>query len=239
MLKDKLIKILKTKVFACVVTGAVLFSVGVMIGSSEVDVLQSKLEKEQELGASLSNDNKKLQAKVDEAKPWFEMKKEEQEAKVAQVKKEEEERKVKEQAEKEAAEKAKKEKEEADKKAEDERLAKEKAAKEAEEKKGYDTGITYDQLARTPNDYIGKKIKFSGKVIQVMEGKDETQIRLSVNDNHKTVLYCGIPKKLTENNRILENDKITVMGLSTGLITYKSTMGGDISIPGILVDKFE
>ena len=34
---------------------------------------------------------------------------------------------------------------------------------------GYDTGITYEQLARTPNEYNGEKVKFSGKVIQVIE----------------------------------------------------------------------
>ncbi|MGD6828653.1 hypothetical protein [Bacillus pumilus] len=31
------------------------------------------------------------------------------------------------------------------------------AEAEEEEKKGYETGITYDQLARTPEKYKGKK----------------------------------------------------------------------------------
>ena len=51
---------------------------------------------------------------------------------------------------------------EAQRKAEEE--AAQKAAEEAaaaaaakEEAKGYETGITYDQLARTPDDYKGKK----------------------------------------------------------------------------------
>lgn len=44
------------------------------------------------------------------------------------------------------------------------------AAKAAEEAQGYETGITYDQLARTPDDFKGKKVKFTGKVVQVIEG---------------------------------------------------------------------
>jgi hypothetical protein len=32
-------------------------------------------------------------------------------------------------------------------------------------------------------------------------------------------------------SRVLENDIITVMGVSAGLISYESTMGGTITIP--------
>ena len=42
---------------------------------------------------------------------------------------------------------------------------KEKEKQEAEEKKGYDSGITYEQVSREPKTYSGKKVKFSGKVI--------------------------------------------------------------------------
>lgn len=51
--------------------------------------------------------------------------------------------------------------------------------REKEEKAGYETGITYDQLARTPDEYIGDNIKFSGKVIQVMKGDGTTEIRFA------------------------------------------------------------
>ncbi|WP_272875231.1 hypothetical protein [Bhargavaea massiliensis] len=72
--------------------------------------------------------------------------------------------------------------------------AKRKAEEEA--KKGYDTGITYDQLARTPDDYIGKKVKFSGKVIQVMEGDGTTQIRFAVNEDYDTIIYGNLIPRL-------------------------------------------
>ena len=133
---------------------------------------------------------------------------------------------------------AKAEKEAAEKKAAEEKAAEEARQKAAEAAKGYETGITYDQLARTPNDYVGKKVKFKGKVVQVLEGTTETQIRLAVNGDYDSILYCSVPKAKTENTRILENDYITVMGISKGLLSYESTMGGTITIPSVSVDDW-
>lgn len=133
---------------------------------------------------------------------------------------------------KEENEKAAKEQAEAEKK---EALAKEEAEKKAELEKGYNTGITFEQLARNPDDYLNKKVKFTGQVIQVMEGQNETQIRFNVNNNYKQTILCVIPKNLTSNNRILEKDKITISGISSGLYTYKSTLGGEITLPLVLV----
>jgi hypothetical protein len=168
-----------------------------------------------------------LEAKVKEAEPFFKLKEEERKQKEAEAKAAEEkrlaEKKAKEEAEQKAAEA---------KAAEEQRLAEEK------EKKGYETGITYDQLARTPDDYIAEKIKFKGKVIQVMEGDGTTQIRLAVNDNYDTILFGEFDSSILD-SRVLEDDVITIMGLSAGLITYESTMGGEISIPGVSIEKVE
>lgn len=142
--------------------------------------------------------------------------------------------------EKAAAEaKAKKEAEEkaaAEKKAAEERAAAE--AKAAEEAKGYETGITFDNLARTPDEYKGKKVKFSGKVVQVIEGTSETQLRLAVNGNYDKIIFCRVPKAKTSSTRILEDDYIHIMGVSNGLISYESTMGGNITIPDVSVDDW-
>ncbi len=128
-----------------------------------------------------------------------------------------------------AAEKAKKDKEEADKK----------AALEAEARKGYDTGITYSQLARTPDDYKGKKVKFYGRVVQVVEGDNEIRIRLSTAKNgYEDVIYGYYNKNLVS-SRILDDDKITIYGTSQGLYTYETTMGSQITIPLISIDKID
>ena len=131
-------------------------------------------------------------------------------------------------AEKAAAEKA------AAKQAAKEKAAAEQKAKEEAERIGYETGITYDQLARTPDDFEGKKAKFTGKVVQVMEGDGETQLRIAVNDNYDTILFVAYKSDLIS-SRVLEDDNVTVSGESLGLITYESTMGGEISIPSMEV----
>lgn len=112
------------------------------------------------------------------------------------------------------------------------------AAAEAKEKAGYDTGITYDQLARTPDEYIGELVKFTGKVIQVIEGDSEIDIRLAVNKDYDTVIYCGYDPSIVI-SRVLEDDIITVYGVSLGLYSYQSTLGGKITIPAVFVDKID
>ena len=101
----------------------------------------------------------------------------------------------------------------------------------------YET-IIYDQLARTPDDYEGQKIKFYGKVIQVMESDSSVTIRLAVNDDYDTILYGQYSKSIVS-SRVLEDDYITVYGTSVGTISYQSTMGGTITIPGVYIEKIE
>lgn len=122
---------------------------------------------------------------------------------------------------------------------EKEKLAKEeKAKKEAEEKAGYETGITYNQLARTPDDYIGKKVKFSGKVVQVIESDSIINLRFAVDGNYDNIIYLYYKSSIVS-SRILEGDNITIYGTSKGLMSYTSTMGGNITIPEVLVSKIE
>lgn len=113
-----------------------------------------------------------------------------------------------------------------------------KAAEEAKKAQGYETGITYEQLARTPDDFEGEKVKFSGKVVQVMEGGSDIQIRLAVNDSYDTIVY-GSYSPDTVSSRVLEDDHVTIYGTSVGTISYKSTMGGTITIPGVLIEKID
>lgn len=113
-----------------------------------------------------------------------------------------------------------------------------KAAKEAEEAKGYETGITYDQLSRTPDDFKGKKVKFYGKVVQVIEGGSTIQIRLAVNDDYDTILLGSYSSSIVS-RRVLEDDHITIYGTSKGTISYESTLGATITIPGVSIDKID
>ncbi|MED0986681.1 hypothetical protein P4T53_18250 [Bacillus paramycoides] len=71
-----------------------------------------------------------------------------------------------------------------------------------------------------------------------MEGKGETQLRVAVNGNYDKVLYVAYKSDII-NSRVLENDNVTIKGKSAGIYTYKSTMGGEISVPAMLVEKID
>uniref|UniRef100_UPI000C230733 toxin regulator n=1 Tax=Bacillus sp. FJAT-45037 TaxID=2011007 RepID=UPI000C230733 len=182
--------------------------------------------------------NNDLQAKVDEAAPFFKLKDEERMQKEEEAKAAEEKRLAEKKAKQEEEAKAAEEKRLAEEKVKQEEEAKAKAEAEAKIKQGYDTGITYNQLARTPDEYTGEKVKFRGKVVQVMEGDGETQIRLAVSDDYDTIIFGAFDTSIIS-SRVLEDDMITIYGTSTGLITYDSTMGGQISIPGVIIDKID
>lgn len=233
----------KRSYFVCLgILGALICSilVGCSSGPSkaEYDKTISDLTEANDRLAAMEKDNADLQSELDEltqkyedlqtqVKPYLALSEAEAEAAIAKANQEKAE------AEKKLAEQKATEEEAAAKAA-----AEEAAKKEAEEKMGYETGITYDQLARTPDEYEGKKVKFSGTVVQVMEGKNTVEIRLAVNTNYDKIIY-GSYKSNIVSSRVLEDDKITVYGVSNGLITYTSTMGGNITIPSVTIDKID
>lgn len=217
------IKILLKKTSFFIVGFVIGFILGVIGLSGSSDEYENTINelttKNEEQSVTIKDKDKEIETlknKLDDAKPWFVMKEEEQKA-----------------IEQENARKAEEEKKAAEAKKEEERKA-----AEAKEKQGYNTGITYKQLARNPDDYVGQKVKFKGKVIQVIEGDGETQIRLAVDGNYDNIIYAAYDSSIVS-SRVLEDDYITIMGISGGLLTYKSTMGGDITIPAVLVQKID
>lgn len=102
----------------------------------------------------------------------------------------------------------------------------------------YNTGVTYDNLARNPEDTEGQKVTLSGEIAQVIEDEDFSQYRLAIDGDYDKMVLIQIPEELLS-SRVLENDLITVYGESLGTIDYESTMGGQITIPAVNVDKFE
>lgn len=90
---------------------------------------------------------------------------------------------------------------------------------------------SYKNIQRHPDRYEGKKIKVSGTVIQVMEGWFDA-VSLRVEDSSGNIWY--IDYSYSDNEaKILENDKITVYGESTGTETYTTILGSSQTIPSI------
>ena len=135
--------------------------------------------------------------------------------------------------EKEEAEKAQREKDEAERKKKEEA---EKAQREKEEKEKYNTGITRNDMARDKDGLMGEYVKFSGKVVQVMQGDGYNQYRFAVNDDYDQMILIEIANDLIDSN-ILEDDYITIEGMSFGNHTYTTVLGAEQTIPAVIVDN--
>ncbi|MEE1246335.1 MAG: hypothetical protein UHL70_03670 [Acutalibacteraceae bacterium] len=105
--------------------------------------------------------------------------------------------------------------------------------------------IDFDTIARNPDKYKGKKYKFTGEVIQVSEtsllGTTFCGLRIDVTQGEygwEDTIYATVTIKEGE-DRILEDDIITIWGTCEGNYTYTSVMGASISLPKIDVEYFE
>ena len=96
--------------------------------------------------------------------------------------------------------------------------------------------VSYDEIARHPNDYDGELLTFSGEVAQVIEGDGMTELRIAVDGDYDDIIY-GIYDNRILDSRLLEDDKIQFYGESCGIISYQSTLGSTISIPSISIYK--
>jgi len=76
----------------------------------------------------------------------------------------------------------------------------------------------------------------TGRVVQVIEEAGGTTLRVATDGSYDDIVLATIKKGLIS-ERILEDDKITLYGISAGLHTYKSTLGGNITIPHIRIEQ--
>lgn len=98
----------------------------------------------------------------------------------------------------------------------------------------YNTGVTFAQLSSAPADYLGQKVMFAGRVIQINYESNLTTIRLAVNGDTDMVIMGDYPPNLTS-TEIDENDWITIYGVSEGENTYTSDSNGMVLTPLIEV----
>ena len=112
-------------------------------------------------------------------------------------------------------------------------------AVKAEASKGeYNSGYTYDQLARNPDTYKGQKIKITGKVLQAETSDSTCYARIAMNSSYDTVIFVTYDASLL-GYRLLEDDQVTVYGTSYGVYSYEAVSGATITIPWIHADIIE
>ena len=98
------------------------------------------------------------------------------------------------------------------------------------------TDVTYDNLMRTPDDYFGEVVQFSGTVVQTITGDGIVQQRVALYDDYDQIVLIEYPEELPE-VRLLDDDYVTFTGVSFGTIEYETVLGATLEIPSILVDR--
>lgn len=103
--------------------------------------------------------------------------------------------------------------------------------------------IPYIDIARNPNNYVGNKVTFTGKVVQVQESGKRVVLRVNVTKDEygfwEDTIYIDYRRKTDNESRVLEEDIITIYGEVKGLKNYTAVLGNQISIPHIIAEYIE
>lgn len=105
---------------------------------------------------------------------------------------------------------------------------------------------TYNEIARNPENYVGTYAKYTGEVVQVMEGDDGyCELRITItkkNDGYSSyytdAIYASYTRKLGE-SRLLEGDLVTAYGQNDGLFSYITVRGDEITVPYVVLEYVE
>ena len=97
--------------------------------------------------------------------------------------------------------------------------------------------LEYKGVSRDPSKYTGRYVKFSGKVLQVIEyfDYDMVSFRIATSGNYDNVVYVTmeVPE---EYSRILEDDRVEVSGTYGDLYSYETVRGDTVTIPLVYAD---
>ena len=224
----------KKEVLKFVVCGIICLFLGVRIGmdgmvdSEKYEDLKDKHNKQVEINSDLMSNKEAIEKELadlkEKTKSYVELN--ETEKSIVDTKIQEVRQATKEEAEAEqkriAEEQAQKE---AEKQAQKE--AEEQAKKEAEAHK-YETGLTWEQIAREGKK--GTLGQFEGKIIQVMNGDGFTQYRVTINGDYDQVMLIEVKNGVSKET-LLADDYVYFKGESLGTITYTTVMGAEMTIP--------
>ncbi len=121
---------------------------------------------------------------------------------------------------------------------EEKKTAEEKAKKEQEKatfKESCQT-YTFEQMARNPENFKGTNVKVTGEVVQALFGTSSVDLRVNITKEGTYTTYYTDTIYVTYypeegEDKILEDDIITVYGTSQGDYTYTSTLGTPVTLP--------
>ena len=100
------------------------------------------------------------------------------------------------------------------------------------------TGIAYDELFRNSDKYKGQFVHYTGKVIQVLGDPGNWNLRVEITQKgSSSYTYWEDPVLIFSYSpdRVIEKDLIDFTARANGVTTYKSVLGGEITIPSLTI----
>jgi hypothetical protein len=92
--------------------------------------------------------------------------------------------------------------------------------------------ITYDELARNTESWVGRNVRLQGKVVQVMESGGSMDLRVNVTKGSYGLWSDTVYLRFT-GPRLLEGDLIEFTARVNGRVTYKTVLGASVTIPDL------
>jgi hypothetical protein len=93
-------------------------------------------------------------------------------------------------------------------------------------------GISYDDLLRNNENYVGKFVHYTGEVLQAQNTYGDTYV-IRVGITKDVFVYTDVVWVNYAGPRVLEGDIIEFWGEVTGIQEYEAVLGNTISIPEV------
>jgi hypothetical protein len=97
-------------------------------------------------------------------------------------------------------------------------------------------GVSYDELFRNIDSYKGQYLHYTGEVVQVLGSSGNWNLRVNITEKGEApYTYWDDPVYVFSYSpdRVIEKDVIDFTAYVNGTITYKSVLGGDITVPSL------
>lgn len=102
-----------------------------------------------------------------------------------------------------------------------------------EDLSNYRTDYDIKDVERNPAEYKDELLSFEGKIIQVMEDDVFTSYRIAINGDYDRIVYLQTFSETLE-ERLLEDDYVTVYGIFDDLLTYETVLGANQTVPAFI-----
>jgi len=91
--------------------------------------------------------------------------------------------------------------------------------------------VSYAQLNKNPEEYVGKVVSFRGQIFQIQEEAGEGNMLLSVTEVTEGFWDDHVWVNFSQHVKAAEKDIVTVYGEVTGQKSYKTQIGGETYVP--------